>query len=158
MGFELRDLPETVGRDPSRLQQRRQTLHLPQVRWWSLDSLSRLENKFLPALWTFRVWVELLQWRGSASSCRVASGIFQFKDGLNSCGGLWDVMESHWEMFAPVMTGVPRHPLTRPEFQQLFVVCYSQPEGSLRTAEEATVGHWETALDEVRGGNGGMEQ
>uniref|UniRef100_H3D450 HECT domain-containing protein n=2 Tax=Tetraodon nigroviridis TaxID=99883 RepID=H3D450_TETNG len=83
---------------------------------------------------------------------RVASMIFQFKDGLNSCGGLWDVIQRRWEMFVPVMTGVPQHPLTRPEFQQLFTVCYSPSEGSLRTAEEATVGHWETALEEVRGG------
>lgn len=92
-----------------------------------------------------------------SSLCRVASMIFQLKDGLNSCGGLWDVMESRWEMFAAVMSGVPQQPLTRPELQQLFSVCYSQSEGSLRTAEEATVQHWETALEELRGRNGGME-
>lgn len=94
----------------------------------------------------------------SSSLCRVASMIFQFRDGLNSCGGLWDVIASRWEMFVPVMTSVPQRPLTRPEFQQLFTVCYSQSEGSLRTAEEATVGHWETALEEVRGKKGGMEK
>lgn len=94
----------------------------------------------------------------SSSLCRVASMILQFKDGLNSCGGLWDVIESRWEMFVPVMTSVPQHPLTWPEFQQLFTVCYSQSEGSLRTAEEATVGHWEAALEEVRGKKGGMEK
>lgn len=99
-----------------------------------------------------------METRASSSSCRVASMIFQFKDGLNSCGALWDVMESRWEMFVPVMTSVAQHPLTRPEFQQLFRVCYSQSEGSLRTAEEATVGHWETALEEVRGKKEGMEK
>lgn len=96
--------------------------------------------------------------QSSPSLCRVASMIFQFRDGLNSCGGLWDVMESRWEMFVPVMTSVPQHPLTRPEFQQLFAVCYSQSEGRLRSAEEATVGHWETVLEEVRGKKGGMEK
>lgn len=80
--------------------------------------------------------------------------VFQLKDGLNSCGGLWDVMESRWEMFVPLMTSLPQHPLTRPEFQQLFSVGYSQPGGSLRTAEEATVRHWEAALEEVRGKKG----
>ncbi|TWW58458.1 hypothetical protein D4764_07G0011770, partial [Takifugu flavidus] len=83
---------------------------------------------------------------------RVASMIFQFKDGLNSCGGLWDMIESRWEMFCPVMTSVQQRPLSHQEFQQLFTVCYSQSDGPLRAAEEATVRHWEAALEKVRDG------
>lgn len=80
--------------------------------------------------------------------------IFQFKDGLNSCGGLWDMIESRWEKFSPVMTSIQQRSLTQQEFQQLFTICYSQPESPLRVAEEATVRHWETALEKVRGKNG----
>ncbi|KAM6962545.1 G2/M phase-specific E3 ubiquitin-protein ligase-like [Aplochiton taeniatus] len=35
---------------------------------------------------------------------RVASMISQFTEGLNSCGGLWDLVRAHWEAFLPVMT------------------------------------------------------
>ncbi|XP_029684059.1 valacyclovir hydrolase [Takifugu rubripes] len=84
---------------------------------------------------------------------RVASMISQFKDGLNSCGGLWDMIESRWEMFCPVMTSVQQRPLSHQEFPQpLFNVCYSQSDGPLRAAEEATVRHWEAALEKVRDG------
>lgn len=68
------------------------------------------------------------------------------------------MMESHWEMFVPVMTNVPLPPLTRARFQQLFTVCYSQSEASWRTAEEATVAHWETALEVVTGQKGGWRR
>lgn len=91
----------------------------------------------------------------SSCLCRVASMIFQFKDGLNSCGGLWDMIESRWEMFSPVMTSIQQRPLSQREFQQLFTICYSQSEGPLRAAEEATVRHWEAALEKVRGENAG---
>lgn len=83
--------------------------------------------------------------------------IFQFKEGLNSCSGLWDMVQSHWGMFVPVMTSAPQQPLTLEEFKQLFTVCYSRPDSPLRAAEEATAGHWETVLTLVRGKNGGMD-
>lgn len=94
-----------------------------------------------------------MQNNSSSWFCRVASMIFQFKDGLNSCGGLWDMIEAHWEMFSPVMTSVQKNLLTLRDFQQLFTVCYNQSAGSLRAAEEETVRHWETVLEEVRGKN-----
>lgn len=83
--------------------------------------------------------------------------MLQFKDGLNSCGGLWEMIESRWEMFWPVMTSMQPRPLSQQEFQQLFTVCYSQSEGPLRAAEEATVRHWEAALEKVGGKNAGVE-
>ncbi|XP_042272961.1 uncharacterized protein LOC121900595 [Thunnus maccoyii] len=83
---------------------------------------------------------------------RVASMISQFTDGMNSCGGLWDTVQSHWEAFVPVMTSVQQQPLTLKEFKQLFTVCYSQPDSQLRAAEEATAGHWETVLTLVSDG------
>lgn len=72
--------------------------------------------------------------------------ISQFTDGLNSCGGLWDMVQSHWEAFVPVMTSMQQEPLTLEEFKQLFTVCYSHQDSQLRAAEEATAKHWETVL------------
>lgn len=81
--------------------------------------------------------------------------ISQFTDGMNSCGGLWDTVQSHWEEFVPVMTIEQQQPLTLEEFKRLFTVCYSHPDSQLREAEEATAGHWETVLTLVSGKNGG---
>lgn len=83
--------------------------------------------------------------------------ISQFTEGLNSCGGLWDTVQSHWEAFLPVMTSAQQQPLTLEGFKQLFTVCYSCPGSQLRAAEEATAGHWETVLTLVSGKNGGMD-
>ncbi|XP_034439600.1 uncharacterized protein LOC117760586 [Hippoglossus hippoglossus] len=77
---------------------------------------------------------------------RVASMISQFTEGMNSCGGLWDTVQSQWEAFVPVMTSARQEPLTLEEFKQLFHVCYSHVGSQLRASEEATMGHWETVL------------
>ncbi len=82
--------------------------------------------------------------------------ISQFKEGLNSCGGLWETIQSHWVAFVPVMTSAQQLPLKLEEFKQLFTVCYSRPDGQLRAAEEATAAHWETVLTLVSGKNRGM--
>lgn len=78
--------------------------------------------------------------------------ISQFTEGLNSCGGLWDTILSHWKEFLPVMTSAQQQPLTLEEFKQLFTVCYSHPDSQLQAAEEATVGHWETVLTLISDG------
>lgn len=83
--------------------------------------------------------------------------ISQFTEGLNSCGGLWDTVQSHWEVFVPVMTSARREPLTLEEFKQLFTVCYSHLDSELRAAEEATAGHWETVLTFVSSKHGGVD-
>ncbi|XP_071342480.1 uncharacterized protein [Trachinotus anak] len=83
---------------------------------------------------------------------RVASMISQFTEGLNSCGGLWDMVQSHWEAFVPLMTSARQEPLTLEEFKQLFTVCYSHIDSQLRAAEEATAGHWETVLSFISKG------
>lgn len=85
--------------------------------------------------------------------------ISQFIAGLNSCGRLWDLVKSHWEMFLPIMTSThqQQQPLTLAKFKQLFTVCYSHPDSDLRAAEEATVLHWETILTMVSGKHRGME-
>lgn len=82
---------------------------------------------------------------------RVASMISQFTEGLNSCGGLWDTIQSNWEVFVPIMTSAQQQPLTLEEFKLLFTICYSPPDSQPRAAEEATAGHWETALTLVSG-------
>ncbi|KAF6724319.1 G2/M phase-specific E3 ubiquitin-protein ligase [Oryzias melastigma] len=84
---------------------------------------------------------------------RVASMISQFTQGLNSCGGLWDLVKAHWEMFLPVMTSTRRQqPLTLEEFMKLFNVSFSHSDSELRAAEEATFSHWQTVLNLVRDG------
>ncbi|XP_045906489.1 uncharacterized protein LOC123971612 isoform X1 [Micropterus dolomieu] len=83
---------------------------------------------------------------------RVASMISQFTEGLNSCGGLWDTIQSNWEVFVPIMTSAQQQPLTLEEFKLLFTICYSPPDSQPRAAEEATAGHWETALTLVSDG------
>lgn len=79
--------------------------------------------------------------------------ISQFTKGLNSCGGLWDMVKSQWEAFLPVMTSSQQQPLTKEMFKELFTVCYSQPESQLRAAEEETVGHWEQVLTLISSNN-----
>lgn len=83
---------------------------------------------------------------------RVTKMISQFTEGLNSCGGLWDMVQSHWEIFAPVMTSAPQQPLSLEEFKQLFTISFSTSDAQLRADEEATAGHWETILTLVRDG------
>lgn len=83
--------------------------------------------------------------------------ISQFKEGLNSCGGLWNMVQSHWEMFVPVMTCIQQQPLTLEEFKQLFTINYSQSDSQLRGAEEGTARHWETVLALVKGKTEGKD-
>ncbi|XP_041646698.1 uncharacterized protein LOC121511905 isoform X2 [Cheilinus undulatus] len=83
---------------------------------------------------------------------RVSSMISQFTEGLNSCGGLWDVIQSQWVLFASEMMGAQQHPLILEEFKQLFTVCYSPPGSLQRAAEEAAAAHWETALSLISNG------
>ncbi|XP_035509464.1 uncharacterized protein LOC118321997 [Morone saxatilis] len=83
---------------------------------------------------------------------RVANMIAQFTEGLNSCGGLWDTVLTHWEVFLPVMMSAQQQPLTLEEFKKVFTACYSCPDSQLRAAEEATAGHWETVLTKVSDG------
>ncbi|XP_029904634.1 G2/M phase-specific E3 ubiquitin-protein ligase-like [Myripristis murdjan] len=83
---------------------------------------------------------------------RVASMISQFTKGLDSCGGLWETVQSHWEAFVPVMTSAEQQPLSLEEFTQLFTVCYSDEGSQFREAEEATAQHWERILALVNDG------
>lgn len=75
----------------------------------------------------------------------------QFIEGLNSCGGLWDLVKSHWETFLPVMTSKEWPALGLEKFKALFAFCFSDPDSEVRKAEEATAGHWDTVLTMVRG-------
>ncbi|XP_041704940.1 uncharacterized protein LOC121540264 [Coregonus clupeaformis] len=78
---------------------------------------------------------------------RVASMISQFTEGLNSCGGLWDIIKAHSAAFMSVMTRT-EHPLTLEQFKSLFEVSWSPLESTigLRQAEETTVTSWERFL------------
>lgn len=79
--------------------------------------------------------------------------ISQFTEGLNSCGGLWDTVQCHWEAFMPLMTSVERRPLTLENFRELFTIRFSSPDCGLRADEEATAEHWERVLAMVGGKN-----
>ncbi|XP_028258998.1 uncharacterized protein LOC114434185 [Parambassis ranga] len=87
---------------------------------------------------------------------RVASVISQFTEGLNSCGGLWDLVQANWEAFVPVMSSAQQQLLTLEEFKLLFTVHFSSPDSPMRAAEEATVAHWETVLALVNEGQAGF--
>ncbi|XP_023195862.1 uncharacterized protein LOC111609764 [Xiphophorus maculatus] len=83
---------------------------------------------------------------------RAASMISQFLEGLNSCGGLWDLVKSHWETFLPVMTSTERRAPSLEAFRRLFTFCFSDPDSELRGAEETTAAQWETVLSMVSDG------
>ncbi|KAJ0065538.1 hypothetical protein NL108_013101, partial [Boleophthalmus pectinirostris] len=87
---------------------------------------------------------------------RVSRMIDQFTQGLNSCDGLWDVMRSHWEAFAPVMTSVGSRPLTLSNFRALFSICFSSDCEELKEEEEETAAHWETALGLISDGGAAL--
>ncbi|XP_019904491.2 uncharacterized protein LOC109616028 [Esox lucius] len=77
---------------------------------------------------------------------RVASMISQFTEGLNSCGGMWDIMKANSAAFMPVMTRT-EYVLTLKQFRSLFEVLWSPLESTaLRQAEETTVTSWERFL------------
>ncbi|KAK7889037.1 hypothetical protein WMY93_024597 [Mugilogobius chulae] len=76
----------------------------------------------------------------------------QFTQGLNSCDGLWDVMRSHCEAFAHVMTSAGSRSLTLPNFSALFTVSFSSDFEKLKKEEKKTTAHWEKALGLIRGG------
>ncbi|XP_032427238.1 G2/M phase-specific E3 ubiquitin-protein ligase-like [Xiphophorus hellerii] len=78
--------------------------------------------------------------------------ISQFLEGLNSCGGLWDLVKSHWETFLPVMTSTERRAPSLEVFRRLFTFCFSDPDSELRGAEETTATQWETVLSMVSDG------
>ncbi|XP_055077045.1 uncharacterized protein LOC129456170 [Periophthalmus magnuspinnatus] len=86
---------------------------------------------------------------------RVSRTIEQFTQGLNSCDGLWDVMRSHREAFAPVMTSVGTRPLTLPNFTSLFTASFSSDCEELKEEEE-TAAHWETALGLISDGGAAL--
>lgn len=77
--------------------------------------------------------------------------IGQFKEGLNSCGGLWETVQAHWRMFLPLMTSAQQKAQTLEEFKQLFTACFSYPDQRRRREEEATAQQWEAILTMVRG-------
>ncbi|KAJ7992891.1 hypothetical protein DPEC_G00266780 [Dallia pectoralis] len=77
---------------------------------------------------------------------RVASMISQFTEGLNSCGGMWDIMKANSAAFMPVMTRT-EHVLTLKQFRSLFEVFWSPLESTgPRQAEEITITSWERFL------------
>ncbi|KAK7889034.1 hypothetical protein WMY93_024594 [Mugilogobius chulae] len=87
---------------------------------------------------------------------RVSRMIDQFTQGLNSFDGLWDVMRSHCEAFAPVMTSAGSRSLTLPNFSALFTVSFSSDCEKLKEEETKTAAHWETALGLIRDGEAAL--
>ncbi|XDV31700.1 hypothetical protein PO909_002663 [Leuciscus waleckii] len=80
---------------------------------------------------------------------RTADMINQFKDGMNSCGNLWKIVEKSWKVFLPVFTNQQRG-LTREDFRSLFTVCWSEAGSNLREKEEDTIFCWELFLNKIQ--------
>lgn len=64
--------------------------------------------------------------------------IQQFREGMNSCGRLWDTFKRHWKAFQKAFTQEVG-PLTRSSFQALFKVQWSNEGTNCRDAEEDTM-------------------
>lgn len=82
---------------------------------------------------------------------RVSRMILQLTEGLNSCDGLWDVMRTHWEAFAPVMTSAHAKPLALADFTELLTVSFSS-DCVEEEQERETVAHWEIVLGHISDG------
>lgn len=81
---------------------------------------------------------------------RTADIIAQFKDGMNSCGNLWQIVEKNWKVFLPLFTNKQKE-LTRDEFRALFTICWSEEGSNLREKEEDTIFCWELLLNSIQG-------
>ncbi|XP_073712730.1 G2/M phase-specific E3 ubiquitin-protein ligase-like [Misgurnus anguillicaudatus] len=82
---------------------------------------------------------------------RTADMINQFKDGMNSCGNLWKVVERNWKVFLPVFTNQQK-PLSREDFRALFTISWSEEGSNLKDKEEDTIFCWELLLNKIQGG------
>ncbi|ROI15246.1 G2/M phase-specific E3 ubiquitin-protein ligase [Anabarilius grahami] len=80
---------------------------------------------------------------------RTADMICQFKDGMNSCGNLWQIVEKNWKVFLPLFTNEQKG-LTRDEFRALFTICWSEEGSNLREREEDTIFCWELLLNSIQ--------
>ncbi|XP_051983766.1 G2/M phase-specific E3 ubiquitin-protein ligase-like isoform X1 [Xyrauchen texanus] len=80
---------------------------------------------------------------------RTADMIAQFKDGMNSCGNLWQIVEKNWKVFLPLFTNEQKE-LTRDDFRALFTICWSEEGSNLREMEEDTIFCWELLLNSVQ--------
>ncbi|XP_051976561.1 G2/M phase-specific E3 ubiquitin-protein ligase-like [Xyrauchen texanus] len=79
---------------------------------------------------------------------RSSNMITQFKQGLNSCGQLWETVERHWNAFRPLFTHKEGQ-LTRLSFRALFKVVWSEEGSNRREAEEDTMFSWECLLSSI---------
>nr|XP_055028865.1 G2/M phase-specific E3 ubiquitin-protein ligase-like [Misgurnus anguillicaudatus] len=80
---------------------------------------------------------------------RTADMINQFKDGMNSCGNLWKVVERNWKAFLPVFTNQQK-PLSREDFRALFTISWSEEGSNLKDKEEDTIFCWELLLNKIQ--------
>lgn len=76
--------------------------------------------------------------------------ILQFTEGLNSCGGLWDIIKGNSSAFLPVMTHT-KWPVSLESFRRMFQISWSPPESNQKVAEETTITCWEEVLTMVNG-------
>ncbi|KAL7855834.1 hypothetical protein AOLI_G00194380 [Acnodon oligacanthus] len=74
----------------------------------------------------------------------------QFKQGMNSCGKLWENVERYWNAFQCLFTHT-EGPLTRAAFRCLFDVIWSDEGTNNKEAEEDTVFAWECLPNSVQG-------
>ncbi|KAF4115370.1 hypothetical protein G5714_002859 [Onychostoma macrolepis] len=56
---------------------------------------------------------------------RTADMISQFKEGMNSCANMWQIIELNWKVFLPLFTNKQKE-LTREDFRGLFKMCWKK--------------------------------
>ncbi|KAL7869766.1 hypothetical protein AOLI_G00137540 [Acnodon oligacanthus] len=80
---------------------------------------------------------------------RTANMVEQFKQGMNSCGKLWETVERYWNAFQCLFTH-SEGPLTRGAFRCLFDVIWSDKGTNNKEAEEDTTFPLECLLNSVQ--------
>lgn len=81
---------------------------------------------------------------------RVSNMINQFTEGLNSCGKMWDLIKANWIDFLPMFTKTGER-ISRPSFQALFKISWSEQGTKSREEEEEIIYHWKKVLKMIEG-------
>ncbi|XP_076866557.1 uncharacterized protein LOC143517694 isoform X2 [Brachyhypopomus gauderio] len=80
---------------------------------------------------------------------RTANMVEQFKQGINSCGKLWETVERYLKAFQCLFTHTEEQ-LTRAAFRCLFDIFWSDEGANNKEAEEDTIFAWECLLNSVQ--------
>ncbi|KAM4534249.1 uncharacterized protein PAE49_022536 [Odontesthes bonariensis] len=77
--------------------------------------------------------------------------IQQYQQGMNACGGMWNIVSQHSREFRPVFTSTGVK-LTRVKVREMFRPVYSEDRSSRRVLEEETMFSFEQWLVDIEEG------